>query len=131
MDVIMHKHQAFSLCRQYINQHVQLTNKDGKVYKGFIENVDQDTVYLAVPKSQNFRETEESSNGGNRQIFGYPGGYYDYGYPSYGYGGYGYGYGYGYPSYDIGYGLYPRRRFRRLGIPLAILGGIALSRLFY
>jgi len=129
VDLSMHKRQAYSLCRQYINHHVKLTTKDGQMYEGFVENVDQDHVYLAVPRNPNYREMEDSNSGGERQFgvgFGYPG-FYGYGYPPYGYG----GYEYGYPSYDIGPGLYPRRRFRRLAIPLAFLGGIALSRLFY
>lgn len=121
----MHKHQAFSLCQNYVNQHVELTTKDGKVYRGFIESVDYDHVYLAVPRNSPQRQMEESRSGGDRQFgLGYPG--YGYGYPPYGY-----GYDYAYPSYDIGPGLYPRRRFRRLAIPLAFLGGIALSRVFW
>lgn len=124
----MHKRQAYSMCRQYVNQHVKVTTKDGKMYEGYIENVDQDHVYLAVPRNANDRDKGDSTSGGERQFgFGFPGYYgYPYGYPPYGY-----GYGYGYPSYDIESGLYPRRRFRRFAIPLAFLGGIALSRVFW
>lgn len=110
----MRKHQAYSLCRQYMYRYVQLTTKDGRTHHGYIENVDSDKVYLAIPKSSGMRE-------GERQF--YP----DYLYPGYGYyPDYPY---YPYPDYPY-YPYFPyRRRFRRIAIPLSFLTGVALGNL--
>lgn len=108
----MRKHQAFSLCRQYIYRYVQLMTKDGRRYQGYIENVDRDSVYLAIPNETGMRD-------GDRQYYPeylYPG----YGYPSY------------YPYPVDPYYPYPRRRrFRRLSLPLSFLAGIALGSLVF
>lgn len=114
----MRKHQAYSLCRQLLYRFVQLTTKDGRTYRGYIENVDRDSVYLAIPREGGMRE-------GDRQVypdFLYPG----YGYPSY----------YPYPEFPYypypDYPYYPRRRrLRRLAIPLSFLTGVALGNLVF
>lgn len=116
----MHKHQAYSFCRQYIYRYVRLTTKDGRTHHGYIENVDRDKVYLAIPVDSGKRD-------GERQF--YP----DYLYPGYGYPSY-----YPYPDYpyypypDYPYYPYPRRRrLRRLAIPLSLLTGVALGNLVF
>lgn len=129
----MHKQQAYHLCRQYMHRYVIITTKDGRKHDGFIENVDGDNVYLAVPRG-GMRGTGSPSHSKDKEgrqfidPYGYPG-YYGYGpIPDYGY-----GYSsYPYPGYYGGYYPYPprRRRFRRLALPLSFLTGVALGRLF-
>lgn len=112
------KHDFYSKCWEYIHQPVRVQTKEGLVYEGVIEHVDQNHVYLLIEDNHgtmNVRETQEKS----RQFFGYGYGnpYYTYGYPGYGYGGFA-----GYPGYYYGY----PRRFSRLVLPLAALTALAL-----
>lgn len=119
------KHHMHSLCQQYLNQHVQIQTQDHQMYQGIVESVDNDNVYLLIPDNTQM-EMDYSQMGqmpaqqGMTRQWGYGPGY---GYPGYGYPGYGYP-GYGYPGY--GYPYYPRPRYRRLALPLAALGTIAL-----
>lgn len=102
--------QAQSICKKHINRYVEIRMKDGKTYDGIVESVDNENVYLAVPKGDGSR----SSNAERQFGFAYPG----FGYPGF----YGYpGYGFGYPGYGFGYG-----RFARLALPLALLAGLTL-----
>lgn len=45
----MHLHEAYSLCRRYQYRYVRVTTKDGRVYDGFIADVDREKVTLAIP----------------------------------------------------------------------------------
>ncbi|MEW9667275.1 hypothetical protein [Ammoniphilus sp. 3BR4] len=101
--------QAQSICKKHINRYVEIQMKDGKTYDGIVESVDDQNVYLAVPRGGSQRISNEGRQFG-------------FGFPWYGYGGFGYPwYGYGYPGYGFGYG-----RFRRLALPLALLAGLTL-----
>ncbi|MBP1931151.1 hypothetical protein [Ammoniphilus resinae] len=120
----MKKHEAHAICRRYKNYWCTMRMRDGRVYTGVIDDVDHDHVYLLVPRDDWMRESPEKSKKDQRQFYDYG---YGYGYPSYYpespyYGGY-----YPYPPYPY----YPRRRFRRIALPLAFLTGIALGRRFF
>jgi hypothetical protein len=155
--VKMEKSEAIALCKKNMHRYVMAQMKDGMVHDGIVESVDDENLYLAVPTGEaDIRAPAPVENnphhhnphhhncgdydyraygaiggfGGSVGVPGYGG--YGYGTPGYsGYPGYGYGYpgyGYGYPGY--GYGYYgPRRRFRRIILPL--LGLTALSLLPY
>ncbi|WP_096201491.1 hypothetical protein [Bacillus sp. FJAT-45350] len=121
-----HKDYMKSMCQQYLHQPVMAQTLDNQTIQGYIEYVDDENVYLMVPEdTQDYRSADE------RQFFG-PG--YGPGFGA-GYGGFygprpGFGFG-GFPGY--GYGPYPypypRPRpggFRRLALPLAALGTLAV-----
>lgn len=74
----------YDLCTRCVNRSVSITNVHGKVYRGVIERVDREYVYL--------RPLDGHSGISG---FGYGYGYGGYGRPGYGYSPYGYGYGYG------------------------------------
>lgn len=97
--------QAKSVCKKHINRYVEIQMKDGKTYDGIVESVDDQNVYLAVPRGESPRMSNEERQFG-------------FGYPLYGYGGFGYPW---YPGYPFGYG-----RFYRLALPLALLAGLSL-----
>ncbi|WP_068502021.1 hypothetical protein [Paenibacillus kribbensis] len=118
---------AKTLCQKHMYRYVCVWVKDGTMYDGIVEHVDDEKLYLAVPVGEmenanvnvnanvnaNVNLPYPPSNcgcGGSRAYGGY--GFYPP-YPAYGY-----GYGYGFP--------YGRRRFNRLILPLAALAAIGL-----
>ncbi|MEN2767656.1 hypothetical protein [Ornithinibacillus xuwenensis] len=111
-----HKHKhMYDQCKSHMHSYVLVQLEDGTNFDGIITGLDEDYVYFAVPidgeEGQQMPNTMDQ-----RQFGGWYGGYpgYGYGYP---------GYGYGYP----GYGFYgPRRRFRRLVLPLAALTALSV-----
>jgi hypothetical protein len=114
---------AKTLCQKHMYRYVRVWVKDGTMYDGIVEHVDNEKLYLAVP-----RDEMENANvnvnananananlpyppnncgcGGSRAFWGYAF------YPPYP------AFGYGFP--------YGRRRFNRLVLPLAALAAIGL-----
>jgi len=72
----MSVHHYYELCNRYRGRAVEIVTRDGKMYRGIIQHVDQQKVYL-------------------RQFGGMRLGGYGYGYWGPGYGGYGPGLGFG------------------------------------
>lgn len=104
----MNQQEAYNLCMKHIHRYVEISMKDGKKFDGIVESVDNENVYLAVPRGGE-RQGDESRQFG-------------FGYPGFGFGGFGYpGFGWGFPGYGWGYG-----RFARLALPLALIGGLSL-----
>ena len=102
------------LCRQYQGRAVDLRTSDGRVHRGVITHVDNDSVYI-MPQ-------------GRRNLGGFGGGYRYGGYSGsggYGYGGSGYGGSGGY-----GYGR-PFRPGLGIGIAVGLIAGVALASLFF
>ncbi|MGC4375377.1 hypothetical protein WD019_00355 [Fictibacillus sp. Mic-4] len=84
-------------CRKFLQNHVNVLLMDGNSYDGFIEFVDQQNVYLAIPYVEaNQEETTEDRNNNERT---YP--YYGYSAPV--------------SSYSI----------QRVILPLAGIGGVS------
>ncbi|MDQ0299880.1 hypothetical protein J2S78_002300 [Salibacterium salarium] len=121
----MNPMQMHHLCKQHIGHLVTVQMNNNEQLQGFIEDVDDNNVYMMVPENSNNNNNNGMVQGAqmnnmltkgcgcqsgmnNRQFFG-------------GYGGYG-----GYPG--GGYYPRPRPRYRRLVLPLAAL--VALSTLF-
>ncbi|HWO54635.1 MAG TPA: hypothetical protein VNM49_09600 [Paenibacillus cookii] len=117
----MEKLEAKEVCKKHMYRYVRATMSDGSVHDGFIEHVDEEKVYLAVPIGHEnmpyhhgyaspyadcwdpcYRVPEQEA----RAFFPY--------FP--------YGYGFGYPFYGYPYG----RRFRRLALPLFALTALSL-----
>ncbi|MBY6036343.1 hypothetical protein KUV80_06750 [Fictibacillus nanhaiensis] len=48
--------KIYKTCMKNKNQHVQLMLIDGMTYTGFIEHVDQQNVYFAIPYVENQKE---------------------------------------------------------------------------
>lgn len=116
----------YDICKSHLYRYVLVQTTDQQSYDGIVENVDETNLYLAVPEGEveGAAVNEERLLGG----LGYgPGLGYGagYGYPGYG-PGLGYGAGYGYPGYGYPYYPRPRRRFRRLILPLAGLTALSL-----
>jgi hypothetical protein len=99
-------HHLYDKCKSHMNKYVLAETHDGQKFDGIIVDVDVDYVILAIPVSGEEMMYEQQQPMMDERIFGYP---------------YGYGYGYGYPYYG-----YPRRRFRRLALPLAGLAALSL-----
>lgn len=142
----MQKEEAIQLCRKHLHRYVMVQTRDGMAYDGIVENVDEENVYLAVPVAEQANAYPEHVNAYPGHANAYPGqanvypehagvlpaammdgrpdgAAFGYGYPGFGYPGYGFGFpGYGFP----GYGYFPRRRFRRLILPLTLLAGLSL-----
>ncbi|WP_324607744.1 hypothetical protein [Paenibacillus sp. IHBB 10380] len=107
---------------------------DGRAFDGFVESVDDEQLYLAIPVGHEMPHNEQigSENAGHPECSvghhgnfgGYPGiqtralaqGFYPY--P-------GVGLGFGYPGYP-GYPPYGIRRFNRLILPLTALTALSL-----
>ncbi len=109
------KQEMYRRCREHMHRYVLVQTNDGRTYDGFVENVDEDNLYLAVFINVSIDREEAGEQMGaspqgvdeQRQLWGYPG-YGFYGFPGYGF-----------------YGPRPRR-FRRLILPLAALTAISL-----
>lgn len=109
--------QMYELCKNHIHSYVLIETNDGAKIDGIITDLDNEYVYIAIPLGQGDPvENDYPYNNDQRQFGGF-----GYGFP--GFGGYGYP-GYGYPFY--GYGYRPRRRFRRLILPLAALTALSV-----
>ncbi|SDQ88310.1 hypothetical protein [Virgibacillus salinus] len=106
--------QMYELCKNHMHSYVLVEMNDGTKVDGIITGLDDEYVYVAVPIGQGDEQHANAypSDQQQRQFgFGYPG----------------YGYGVGYPGYGYGYGFgYPRRRFRRLILPLAALTALSV-----
>ncbi|WP_249870128.1 hypothetical protein [Oceanobacillus saliphilus] len=98
----------YELCKNHMHSYVLAQTTDGEQFDGIITGLDDEYVYFAVPLDS--PESGEQDYGDMR-AFGYPG----YGYPGYGFP------GYGYPPFGR-----PRRRFRRLVLPLAALAALSI-----
>lgn len=99
--------QIYDLCKQHMHAYVLAEAADGSKFDGIITGLDDEYAYFAAPIDSNepFPLAREADPTDERQ----------FGYPYFG--------AYGYP----GYGFYgPRRRFRRLVLPLAALTAISL-----
>ncbi|WP_047986198.1 hypothetical protein [Ornithinibacillus californiensis] len=106
-----HKKHMYDLCKTHMHSYVLAQLEDGTNFDGIITGLDDEYVYFAVPIDNDVSTQMLPNNMGEQRQFGWPG--YGYGYP---------GYGYGFPGY--GYG--PRRRFRRLVLPLAALAALSV-----
>jgi hypothetical protein len=54
--------KVYKQCLKNRNQHVQLMLADGKTFSGFIEYVDQQNVYFAIPFTENNPESENRNS---------------------------------------------------------------------
>ncbi len=61
----------YHVCMQYMHRFVRIETEDGQMYEGFIANVDQQNVTLAIPSPGNQHE--------QRQFWGAFGGAFPYG----------------------------------------------------
>ncbi|WNF37553.1 hypothetical protein RJD24_03570 [Bacillaceae bacterium IKA-2] len=117
-----HQQNTFEICKNHLHRYVLVQTVDQQSYDGIVENVDETNLYLAVPEG----EALERDHSNEERLLGGVG----FG-PGLGYGG-GFGYpgigppGYGYPGYGYPYYPRPRRRFRRLVLPLAALTALTL-----
>ncbi|MED5020370.1 hypothetical protein P9847_24180 [Paenibacillus chibensis] len=120
----MEKLEAKEVCKKHMYRYVRATMSDGSVHDGFIEHVDDEKVYMAIPvghENMPYHHGQVSpyhQQGGcwdpcyrgpvqdARAFFPVPFGY--------GFGGYPFGFPYG------------RRRFNRLALPLFGLTALSL-----
>ncbi len=112
----MHHKNMYDLCKSHMHRYVLVQTTDQQTFDGIVENVDHQNLYLAVPTGGEMEREEES----DERLLGGVGYGAGFGYPGYGFPGYGFP-GYGYPYYPR-----PRRRFRRLVLPLAALTALTL-----
>jgi len=115
-------------CGRHLNRYVLATTKEGLCSDGFLEHVDEQNVYLAVPDDRTEADSRSllgpltggaggtaGAQGGT--AFGFPGyGYPPYGYPPYWYPPYGYP-PYGYPPYGYPPYGYPPYGYPPYGYP--------------
>ncbi|WP_096270303.1 hypothetical protein [Paucisalibacillus globulus] len=101
-----HKHM-YDLCKTHMHSYVLAELEDGTNFDGIITGLDEEYVYFAVP-IENEVNSQMMPNMNEQRQFGW----YGYGYPGFGYPGYGY--------------FGPRRRFRRLVLPLAALAALSV-----
>ncbi|GIP25114.1 hypothetical protein J23TS9_02440 [Paenibacillus sp. J23TS9] len=116
----MEKFEAKEVCKKHMYRYVRATMSDGSAHDGFVEHVDEEQVYLAVPVGHENMPYHH----GNVSAY-HQGGCWD---PCYRYPAqdtrafFPYGYGFGFP-----YGGFPyRRRFNRLVLPLVGLTALSL-----
>ena len=102
----------YQLCKEHMHSYVLAELVDGTKVDGIITGLDHEYVYMAVPLEPHEQQHEHAYQHDStaHQRYGYPG--------------YGPGFGPG-PGYGYGYYGYPRRRFRRLVLPLAALVTLA------
>lgn len=108
-----YKHM-YDLCKQHMHSYVLAETHDGSKLDGIITGLDDEYVYMAIPLEHHESQGAMMPNNYNHER------QFGYGYPGYGYSGYGYP-GYGYEGYG-----YPKRRFRRLVLPLAALTALSI-----
>lgn len=120
MGMYHQQQNMYETCKNHMHRYVRVQTADQQFYDGFVENVDQMNLYLAVPVSGDMqREVHEERLVGGLGFgpglgFGFPG----FGYPGWGYPGFGYP-GFGYP-------VAPGWRFRRFILPLAAITALTL-----
>jgi|SRR5699024_8714416 len=98
------RNSMYELCKDHMHAYVLAEMVDGTAIDGIITGLDEENVYFAVPidySEESFQPTDSSY----RQFGGW----------------YGPGPGFGYPGYG-----YPRRRFRRLILPLTALAALSI-----
>ncbi|OAZ50170.1 hypothetical protein [Paenibacillus polymyxa] len=116
---------AKTLCQQHMYRYVCVWVKDGTMYDGIVEHVDDEKIYLAVPmggeemENVNLPYPPNNCGCGSRAYGGYAS------YPPYPPYPYPYPYPVPVPAYAYGF-PYGRRRFNRLILPLAALTAISL-----
>jgi len=94
-----HSYQdIYETCKKHMHSYVLVETTDGLKTDGIITGLDEENLYMAVPI-----ESSQGQIGNNPNQYGRN----------------------PYPGYRPGYG-YPRRRFRRLIIPLAFLATLSL-----
>lgn len=109
-----HQKHMYDQCKAHMHSYVLAELEDGTKFDGIITGLDEEYVYFAVP-IDNDDPSQMMQNMGELRQFGW-----------YGYGGFP-PYGFGYPGYGFpGYGFGPRRRFRRLVLPLAALTALSI-----
>ncbi|BFH61419.1 hypothetical protein [Paenibacillus azoreducens] len=119
----MEKIGAKEVCKKHIYRYVRVTMVDGSSHDGFIEHVDEENVYLAVPVGHeniphhHHGHVSPYHYGGWDPCFRFPApdsrAFFPY-------------YGFGYPFFGYPYG----RRFNRLVLPLAGLTALSLLPFF-
>ncbi|WP_010093626.1 hypothetical protein [Ornithinibacillus scapharcae] len=117
-----HQKHMYDLCKNHMHSYVLAELEDGTNFDGIITGLDEEYVYFAVPidnetPSQMMQNdpSQMMQNMGELRQFGW-----------YGFGGFP-PYGYGFPGFGFpGYGFGPRRRFRRLVLPLAALTALSV-----
>lgn len=95
----------YDLCKEHMHSYVLAETVDGSQIDGIITGLDDEYVYMAVPiggEEAHGNYQRMGPDNENRQFWGY--------------------YGYGYPGFGFG----PRRRFRRLILPLAALTALSI-----
>jgi hypothetical protein len=152
----MEKIEAKQVCHHHMHRYVRVVILDGRAFDGFVENVDDEQLYLAVPvgHEMNNEQMEHAGyhEGNNAPMDSYanPSNLQPTSYePQKGYGHQqgcgcnGPSSGSGYPGVDAraffpgyypapapfpgyGYNPYGRRRFNRIILPLALLSTLAL-----
>lgn len=97
----------YETCKEHMHAYVMVETTDGLKTDGIITGLDEENLYLAVPieQGQEMGYMQTNQFGGYRDPYGRPG----------------FGGGFG-----GGFGFSPRRRFRRLVIPLAFLAALSL-----
>lgn len=97
MDENLAYQNIYETCKQHMHAYVLVETTDGLKTDGIITGLDEENLFLAVPLS----DSQESASQQPNQY------YRD-------------------PYYGPGYGYRPRRRFRRLVIPLAFLAALSI-----
>lgn len=109
-EYVMNQNQTYEdiyeMCKRHMHSYVLVETTDGLQTDGIITGVDEENLYLAVPLEQNEAAQMQGNPNPSPNQFGR--------YPYYGGPGFGYGFG------------RPRRRFRRLIIPLAFVAALSL-----
>ncbi|GIO34159.1 MULTISPECIES: hypothetical protein [Paenibacillus] len=120
----MEKFEAKEICKKHMYRYVRATMADGSVHDGFIEHVDEERLYLAVPvghENMPYHHGYASPYAGGWDPCFRPEEDVRAFYPFVPY-----GYGFGYPFFGFPYG----RRFNRFILPLAGLTALSLLPFF-
>jgi len=99
----MEKKEVYALCECHMHRYIGVQMKDGCVFDGIVESVDEESVHLAVPVGA------WEADSLMRAFVPFVGAPFPYVYPA------------PYPGY-----FFPRRRFIRQTLPLAGLLGLSL-----
>jgi len=140
----MEKVDAKQICHHHMHRYVRVVIVDGRSFDGFVDNVDDNHLHLAVPVGHEMycdhMENAGISNENMAPVGGcgcnthhQPSPYgtqQGYGNPSFGSGGYPgvdvRAFVPGYYPHGFGYNPYGRRRFNRLLLPLVALTAISV-----